>query len=73
MWFCDVEKAIAEVRRFCPECVLDGIVPKGKYILFYFSNFSRIYWSSDEIIEVTPDEHRIYLKGQDPTDFYQKS
>lgn len=70
MWLCDVEKAIKEIRCLCSECVLDGILPKGKYILFSFSDFSRIYWSSDEIIEITPDNHKIYLKGQDLTDFY---
>lgn len=73
MWLCDLEKAIKEIRHFYPECVLDGILSKGKYIVFSFSDFSRIYWSADEIIELTSDEHKIYLKGQDPTDFYHKS
>ena len=44
MWLCDLEKAIADLRKYCPDYLFDKIVPAGSGIAFYTTHFSRVLW-----------------------------
>lgn len=50
MWLCDLEKAIAELRKLCPGYVFEKITPAYAGIAFFTSHFSRILWTRDGAI-----------------------
>lgn len=52
MWLCDLEKAIADLRKLCPDYLFDKIVPAGSGIAFYTTHHTRVLWcDGGQIIE----------------------
>jgi hypothetical protein len=47
MWLCDLERAVADLRQYCPIYVYEKILPHPNGIVFYTTHFSRIFWSND--------------------------
>lgn len=47
MWLCDLERAIADIRKYCPMYLYEKIQPASNGISFFTTHFSRIFWSND--------------------------
>lgn len=66
MWLCDLERAVALLRKICPNYLFESIKPASAGIVFYTTHHTRVFVSHEGVVIERDEKNNINFLTKTP-------